>query len=394
MQILLIDYMKTLRYFAGIVACLGSLQGGEMTLGFEEAEGFNEGELNGQHQIAVLGGTASIVTKGAAEGAQFLRFIPEREENALVLNLGAENAAGGTRAIDFSIRLYGPESVARLVMSYGQTLALTPVEQGVELDPHVTNVGVIAVTAEPDVWISVGIAEDVTTSRWDLFIDGKVILTDLQIEDTSDLLSDILVFTDGSLDLDAVAVSADGPPASTEILEEAGNGSSPKTGVEQVAVDQGKDRAPALESAAAAARRGNYARSISDLASVKSDELSPEEWDLSMAQDLAIICYSLLHEGRQTRAQVLGWEILQFLENPEGESLPRDASVVGESRELLAGRILEDVFADYDGAEERYLIAAALDVGGAERGNAMVDRVRRKRDEGATQVEFIPGGEG
>lgn len=332
----------------------------------------------------------TVETGGAAEGKQFLRFIPEREDNALVLNLGPESGSGGTRSLQFSIRLRGKNSEARLVMSYGQMLALKPIADGVEIDPN-ADAGVIAVAIEPDVWLPIGIYEDLATKEWELFVDDKKVLSELAISDPTELLRELLVFSDGAIDLDAVVVVSQEIDTVSDIPDENAPGNKPDTppGLEETPAQKQRDSSH-LGKALGNAAKGNLASALGIINQAVSEDTTEISLSGRLGLELGILAFNLLEKGKREEASALAWQSLKNLEEASNNETETEVTLSGFR--LLSGQICEEVFADFERAEEHYLAASEIDPKNIRAGKSAA-RARRKAN-GDFHDDFkIIGGE-
>ncbi len=405
--------MKTRVFLAILAGGLIPLQGAEWTLGFEPKDGFKEGKSIdrsvvsvlggtvtaclvrgrglGSSVVSVLGGTVTVESKDAAKGQQFLRFQPAHAENALVLNLGPEAGARGTRAIQFSIRLSEAGTGARLVMSYGQTVALKPIVDGIKIDPNQADAGVVNVAIARGVWLDIGIYEDLNTGGWELFVGDKLVLADLAIEGPTELLRDLLVFSDGALDLDAVVVSSTGEVIDEESAKpgkgngrENGNSSGDKPTKNTTLSDR---KAWAL----AHARQGNYATLVSFLETGVDEDSPAAIWHFNIAQYLASIAYDMAARGDRRGALVLGHQSLVHLANGQDSEEVKASPSALLNYEFVTAQIFEKIIGDYHESSRRYSNVVDLD---DSRHNARVGVARSENGKKRETSDETKGGEG
>ena len=383
-------FMPSLRGWLACVLCvLGQTvaAGGEWTTGFESAEGYEEGRGVRSSRVSVLGGEASVLVGDAAEGEQFLRFVPNLPQNALVLNMGRDNSAGGERAITFAFRLVGENLDSRLVLSYGQTVEIRPIVDGVEIDTAGSPFNQVHVLVDPEVWLRVGFYENASTGRWDLYVDEQVMLTDLEMQSPSELMADLLIFADGALDLDAVVVSA---TQSDTLVNFSGNnrgssGSQNLNNGDRLSGESSEDDSARVENqrlgkALVSARKGNFAESIGYVVSTVPENTDLAAWNYNVARRLASVAFSLRDSGRAIQATVLAQQALRQFEWAHDES-GNDAADAQANYAFIAGQLWEDVIVNYAKSEMSYRRSLAFDESHPQAFEA-AEKISRKRSPG------------
>jgi hypothetical protein len=345
----------------GLLA-LNSARAAEWSCGFEPSEGYTSGQSPAGAQVSVLGGDATVLSGSAAEGTQFVRFFPRREDNGFILKLGAAATDDSERTIRFAVRLIGEAESTRLVLSYGQTVALRPVAGGVQVEVSDGAPRTFAVKVADGGWLSVGIREVKANGTWDLLLGDQTAVAGLPMQDPFTLLSDLLIFADGSLDLDAVKVVT--TPAG--LLVETPDGEkkgTPANGNARVGTDgktarlQGELLSLAMQDAS----RGDMAKAEQGISLLTRGSPETGEWNFDMAQQLSMFAYALHGEGRYRQATIVARESLRYLDlarsKPFDSKRNEDRAVV----EFVYAQILEGILWDTAGAEAKYRSALSID---------------------------------
>lgn len=340
------------------------------TYGFEASEGYETGRTAGSQIVNVIGGSATIETGGAAQGTQFLRFAPAEADASLVIKLPVPLTAAGRRSIGFSVRLPDTTETTRLVLSFGGTVALRPVVGGVELAMGEGSGPTRSQSLVAGQWLPLTLTEDLATKTWSLRVGSDVIGQDLPMPGAPAAFSDVLLFADGSLDLDALSAASAGPMAS------GGEGSDGRPAHGQAAYDE-VQRNRLIGQALDAARLGDleFARQVAAALArrVGENEVDPAE----EGQLLALMAFALRDGGLHLPASALGRSAIEALSRARDrftDSRPdRRASF-----EFLSAQIAEQLLGDWMASEQFY--QAALRHDDAHKGaKGGLDRLRSKR---------------
>jgi hypothetical protein len=358
---------------------------------FEADEGFDVRAPLGGSIASLIGGSAAVLTGDAAEGMQFVRFTAANEGDALVLRTPGEVSAGLDREISFAVRLAPPKTGTRMVLTYGETITLESLEGGVQVEvPDRAPVRIIW-EGGANGWTQVGIVEDARAATWQLVVDGKVVASELSCAPGPSLLSDLLIFADGSLDIDAVRIVAHTGIAPTPMEGHggtiSGSAGSPKAGVptepEPQETDSGR-KAYIIGGAVTNARAWNFAAALLLLSSLADPGRDDAAHSLEQGVLVAQVAFIVHDEGYYREAAVLAVHGLRRLEDaklfvPGTRSKLRLATC-----DFVAAQLREQVLFDLDGAEELFQRALGNDPkhSGAQDG---VERVRRKRAESRAQ---------
>jgi len=358
---------------AAVVAAASlSASEADWSCGFEAAEGFTAETPAAGSLLSVVGGTAIVTAGGAAEGQQFVRFTPLVKENALILKFGVPSTKGLGRRIDFALRLPGEAEKTRLVLSYGQTLAFRITPGGAEVEVAGDSPRRLATVADAAGWLRLAIAERPQQRVWDLYIGGRIAAQGLPMEFNTELFSDLLVFSDGALDLDAIQVSIDKVVATLE-AQHAPDG--PATAVALTPEQQGPRLAQALESA----RRDDFSNAVavaSSLVETQGRKVSVSNLDL--AQKLGMLAFALHDEGRFRAAAVLAGQALKYVDVARGQATTDNEIARLAGCEFVSGQITEEILSDYKEAERYYRKAFDLNARHSSAKQA-IDRIVEKQ---------------
>lgn len=336
----------------------------EWSCDFESAEGFTAGRSAAGGFINVIGGQASIVVGDAASGVQFLQFTPDKRENALVFTLSGDAANSRNRSIQFAFRLTGDPEKSRLVLSCGQTIALRPVAGAIELEVGDKPVRRLTAPTSPGVWLRLEIREDAATQTWSLLVSGLPALAGLPIDEHNDKISDVLIFADGMLDLDAVRVVAgveDAPLAQDPVKSSrtplATARLRPVPGSPEWAQWYGDFISQAVRSATA----GNIAEAKDALEAVCQEKKGKAQWHLEMAQLLGMVAHAVHDAGNYRSAMAVALEALKQTEAAEANFTRTEDKRTRAQSAFIAGRMRGAILADPDEAERQYHRAVAID---------------------------------
>ncbi|HYC71403.1 MAG TPA: hypothetical protein VEB66_09370 [Opitutaceae bacterium] len=354
-------------------------------LGFERGDGYAAGQSAPSGVVSVSAGAATVVSGGAAAGEQFLRFTPASPEAALVLTLPASFSGAAERSIAFAIRLPAESDATRLVLSYGGTVALRPGEESVEVTVGERGDSAGVHPAAAGAWLRLVLVEKFSSATWSLRIDGRDVAADLPMSAAPAMLGNVLLFTDGPLDLDAVravagAAAADGGSFSDDRPDLAGPAAFD-------AADRGRLVAQAIE----AAKRGDYAmaRDVAAALARKAGDAGGEA--MAEAQLLAIMAYALRDGGRHEPAAVLARLALEPLVRARSAAV--DARPTRRAAiEFIAAQITEQLLGDWVGAESLYSAALAVDADHAGARGALDCLSRKRAVERARASTGVTGG--
>lgn len=346
----------------------GIVSAAEWSLGFEPAEGYVEGESPAGGEVNVLGGSAVVVSGDAAEGDQFVRFVPNNAENGLILNLLPELSGGSDRTIRFAVRLDGQSSATRLVLSYGQTLGLTPQADGITLEIVGNPPLFVPVSGlSPGAWLPIEIRETASTGLWSLTVAGYPVASDLPSVDKSEALADVLIFSDGSVELDAVQVDlSPGDDADTEsandeelALDGLADDTDPTRDDSEAATVSSNSGAAAIADAIKLAAAGDVEGAIKAVAASIAHEPGTVEWYTEMGWRLSAVANVLMDTRKNRAAVAVGFSALENYRNAEalfdaGESDETRADTAYSSARLLEMVLVDDeeAYRDYARAEE------------------------------------------
>jgi hypothetical protein len=336
----------------------------EWSCDFESAEGFAAGRSAAGVFINVIGGQATIVAGDAASGVQFLQFTPDKRENALVFTLSGDAATSRNRSIQFAFRLTGDPEKSRLVLSCGQTILLRPVAGAIELEVGDKPVRRLTAPTSPGVWLRLEIREDAATQTWSLLVSGLPALAGLPIDEHKDKISDVLIFADGMLDLDAVRVVAgveDAPlaqdSAKSSRTAPATVRQRPTPGSSEWAQWYGDLVSQAVRSAAA----GNIAEAKDALEAVCQEKKGKAQWHLEMAQLLGMVAHAVHDAGNYRSAMVVALEALKQTEAADANFTRTEDKRTKAHSAFIAGRMRGAILADPDEAERQYHRAVTID---------------------------------
>lgn len=330
--------------------------------GFESADGFTADQTAAGAIVSVLGGTAVIVPGEAAEGGQFVRFTPQATENALILKLGGQvvnNARG--RRIEFAARLVGDSTDTRLILSRGQTLALVPKQGAIELEVAGAQSRRLAVALTSAGWVTIGVEERSDRNSWNLYVGGVLAAPDLPLQDNAQLFSDLLVFADGVLDLDAVRVSSGSDIVSVESTAAVSRTTSDgDTSVDSETIGRGLGLAEAMDKA----RREDFVGSVSAANRISKRGRTLAEQDSETGQMFALMAFALRDEGRYRAARVLARQALQQLSQASSRAAAEGTPAARRAtHDFVAAQVAEGVLLDEKEAERLFSMAAELDPG-------------------------------
>ena len=318
--------------------------------GFETTEGSIAGQSAQSTIINATGGTAVVVAGGAGEGEQFLRFVPDTPEAALVVTLPESFLTATERSAGFAIRLPAGSATTRLVLSYGGTVALRPVANGVEIsagaDRQVTHLQVLTAGE----WFSLAVTENLAAKTWRLSVGGRVVADGLPMTPAPGALSNVLLFADGALDLDSLVAGAGGNVA-------AGEGEPRGGAAGRFSADE---RSRLLGRAVEAARGGDFAMARDVAKALARDAGHAAGGALVEAQFLVIMAYALRDSGLHEPAAELGREALRVLEQGKLAS-PAARAADRATIEFTCAQISEQLLGDWTEAERLYSVALSLD---------------------------------
>lgn len=348
-------------------AAFGQSEPISWSLGFEEGEGYEPGPLAANASVSLLGGSAEILRgEGALEGRQWLRFEPSAPENGLFISLPESPRGAGERTLRFQARLAGDSPDARLVIAYGETLSVRPVEGGIELETPGAPPNFFPVAGvESGDWIDVELRQRSDDEAWDLYAWGELLKADIPTQ-VSRALENLLIFADGAVDLDAIHANAalgqarqgeTGGPSDRntatggrEASGEAGKRSDPpKLGLRDAAFFE-IDLPEAIRSAG----DGKLAEAEQAVSRRSQFERGSALWHFEQAQALSMVAFTLRQKG-QNRASVAGArEILHHLELAQRKLGAGEHEQQQVDAAFLEARVLDYLLGDAEKARAAY----------------------------------------
>lgn len=369
----------------------------EWSLGFERAEGYEPGPLAASPTVLPAGGAAEIMRgEGAFAGEQWLRFEPTAPENGLFVVLPASMQGAVERSVRFQVRLAGDSPAARLVLARGETLAIRPIEGGIELEiPGASPRFYPIEGVGPSDWIDVELRERAGEDAWDLLAWGEVLKARIPLGSRSADLENILIFADGAIDLDALgatAVASNGEarePATTDDAS-AGRGDLAGSG----AKDGGGPPQPGLRDAGffeidlpeaiRKARDGKLAEAEDALSRRSGFERGSALWHFDQAQALSMVAFTLRQKGYNRASVAEAYEVLRHLELAGRKFAPGEHEQQQAEAAFLEAQVWDYLLADAGEARKAYV--RALDKrpehSGAQRAKARLDAPAEEFDRG------------
>jgi hypothetical protein len=236
-------------------------------------------------------------------------------------------------------------------------------------------------------WIGVGIVESARRDSWSLFIDGTVVLEGLTLRDSTSLLSNLLIFADGSLDLDAVTVVADlsdtapGSAAVTMGPDAPLLPAGPALSVDGLPPLSEEERNALFEEAYSAAIDGRTADAVGAVARMVPAPSEDGRSNLAIAQQIGMLAYALRDGGRVQPARAVAFEALRYLRRSRGAGFAGPDMHGRATVDFVAGQIWEDIMCESDQAERAFRNAAAIDRDHSQAREA-ADRIARDRSLG------------
>ncbi len=354
----------------GVLLCGRSGRAADWSCSFEAAEGYISEQSVSNSVVGVLGGTVVVMRGDAAEGQQFIRYTPQLQDNALMLTLGSESPTTRERLIRFAFRLVGDPEKTRLVLSCGQTVALRPIAGAVELEVGDKPPQRFTISAPNGAWVGVAIDEHTSDQTWDLSVGATVIARGLAMQSSATLPSNLLIFADGSLDLDAIHVTvtdAAGTVVAAGLDQVGGNltKSPGQSGSKSDPVARGDE---AVSRALGYAKAGELdsAESIVAISSAESPDTSA--WHLDVAARLSAVAYALHDDGHYASSIVLGAEVLRHLQLADQKFSGTENKVLPAASAFMAARINDKILNNPQEAQRQYQRVLGIDAshGGAQ----------------------------
>lgn len=336
----------------------------EWSCNFESGEGFVSGQPASANFLRVIGGQATIAGSGGAEGVQFLQFAPQQRENGLAFVLPPDLAGSSSRSIRFAIRLTGEAEQNRLVLSCGQTISLRPSLGGVELEIGERAVRKVSVPWAPGTWLSLEIREEAASQTWSLFVGGLPALSGLPIDEHKENISDVLLFADGMLDLDAISVSTLTPKSTAESQTNAltAHAARAQTAKLDRSDPQWTERyGEAIAQAIRTATKGDLATTEDELSPLCEAKAGSANWHLEMAQLLGMVAHTIHDAGKYRPAMVVALEVLKHTAAADSKFSASENKSTVATAAFLSGRMHEAILADLDEAEKHYHRAVTID---------------------------------
>lgn len=266
--------------------------------------------------------------------------------------------------MSFAIRFPDGAPNARLVLTQGQTVELRPVDG--QLEVAVPGGERVRVGTDSHGWTSVALAESIERGSWDLLVDGAVAVSAIPLGDASTSLSDLLIFVDGSVELDAVAVSATGGGLLPSDRVSGGTLSTPDSGQGEAGAPAGKqlsdeERNELFGAAYLAAIEGRIADAEQAMAQRMRFSAGDGRGALAVAQQLTILAHALRDGGRVRPAKAIAFEALRHLQHSREMPFASGDAHGRATVDFVAGQIWEEIMVEPERAERAYRDAATID---------------------------------
>jgi len=334
---------------------------------FEGSEGYSPESPARGSLIGLLGGTAAILAGESADGAQFLRFTAGETGDALVLQLVPTPLGTIERNITMAVRFPKQTPESRLVLASGLTVELRPEGDGLEITAPGRDMVRITPATAPGAWIRLTLAESPQRGNWNLLVGQQVVLSDLPLGESPAVLSDLLIFADGSLDVDDLAVES--RVATVEGIVKSEDGTPDETAVTTSAAatasdsleDDARDLAfSQAYQAACEGRVGAITSAFIPLLRVPVDE--PGRRELELLQHLTMLAFALRDGGHVRPAAIVAYEALRRAERARTTPFSPDDTWGRATVEYVVGQLWEDVLIEPKEAARAFRRASEIDV--------------------------------
>ena len=342
----------------GLLVALTTVHPAEWSCSFETNEGFEALKAPSTPNLVYGVGSAVVMSGDAADGNQFLRFTPQSANEVLVVNFPQELAPGGSRVVRFAIRLPDDAKRSRLVISYAQTVALS--RSGNQISIEVDGSPMRRLNAETDRagWLALGIEVSGTTQTWNLLVGNEPMLRGLALIDPSPLFANVLVFSDGSLDLDTVgAATREQDPTAKEATGGALNSNS--RAISQA--DDAKRREASFLEALRLAMAGDLAGAEALAASLTDAEPGSARWHFDLAEVLSRLAYTLHDASLFNNSSKLAESALGHLKQADSKFAGDQPKYFATASAYFAAQLEDDILGDAAHAQADFQRVLAID---------------------------------
>ena len=338
--------------------CQGPSQ--EWTLGFETTEGYAASPFEGSERVTLLGGLANILNGPEAfEGSQWLRFEPTAPENGLFVTMPKRFEGAQEWSVRFRARLPNAAPDTRLVLARGETLAIRPVVDGIELEvagevPHLFPIADVA----PTDWIDIELRKTAAQEGWNLYAWDQLLRAGVPLQPRAESLENLLIFADGVIDVDAITVTAASRQAVAERIQvEPPARRSPSAADAPLVQPRRRDALflrTNLAEATRQARIGRLAQAENAVSQGSSFEIGSAMWHFEQAQSLAMVAFSLRQKGYNRQSVAQAREVLRHLELASRRFAPDERPQEQAEAAFLKARVWEYLLANKQEARKAY----------------------------------------